>query len=187
MEEKKTDRRTLKTRKVIYNALMDLLTQKELHKVTVQEISDIADINRTTFYKHFLDVYDLYDKLDQEILIEWGMLVLDMQDLRSKEFFNNLVGYVDKNRNVFRMVFSSKAPGQLRARFEKLLEGLLQKIESEKKGADIKDITLSYQTSYRSQGCIAVLSRWIDEDGDQPKEFVVKVLSELDQSVEKVM
>lgn len=187
MEEKKTDRRTLKTRKVIYNSLMELLTQKELHKVTVQEISDMADINRTTFYKHFLDVYDLYDKLEQEILIEWGMLVLNMQDLRSKEFFDSLVGYVDKNRNVFKMVFSSKAPGQLRARFEKLLEGLLQKIESEKKGADIKDIKLSYQTSYRSQGCISVLSRWIDQGADQTKDFIVKVLSELDTSVEKVM
>lgn len=187
MEEKKTDRRTLKTRKAIYNVLMELLTQKELHKVTVQEISDQADINRTTFYKHFLDVYDLYDKLEQDILIEWGMLVLNMQDLRSKEFFDSLVGYVDKNRNVFKMVFSSKAPGQLRARFEKLLEGLLQKIESEKKGADIKDMKLSYQTSYRSQGCIAVLSRWIDQGNDQTKDFIVQVLSELDTSVEKVM
>lgn len=76
MDEKKTDRRTQKTRKAIYAALMELLTQKELHKVTVQEISDTADINRATFYKHFLDVYDLYDQLEQEILIEWGMLVL---------------------------------------------------------------------------------------------------------------
>ncbi|MCR5384664.1 MAG: hypothetical protein K6E72_08535 [Saccharofermentans sp.] len=50
MEEKKPDRRTLKTRKAIYNVLIDLLTQKELHKVTVQEIFDTADINRTTFY-----------------------------------------------------------------------------------------------------------------------------------------
>ena len=187
MDEKKTDRRTQKTRKAVYNALMELLTEKELHKVTVQEISDVADINRATFYKHFLDVYDLYDQLEQEILIEWGMLVLNMQDLRSKEFFDSLVGYVDKNRNVFKMVFSSKAPGQLRARFEKLLEGLLQKIESEKKGADIKDMKLSYQTSYRSQGCIAVLSRWIDQGNDQTKDFIVQVLSELDTSVEKVM
>ena len=187
MEEKKTDRRTLKTRKAIYNVLMELLTQKSLHKVTVQEISDTADINRTTFYKHFLDVYDLYDKLEQDILIEWGMQVLKMQDLRSKDFFITLVDYVDKNKNVFKMVFSPNAPSQLRTRFEKLLDGLLQKIESEKKGTDMKDIKLSYQTSYRSQGCIAVLSRWIDQGSDQPKEFVVKVLSELDTSVEKVM
>jgi AcrR family transcriptional regulator len=187
MDEKKTDRRTQKTRKAIYAALMELLTQKELHKVTVQEISDTADINRATFYKHFLDVYDLYDQLEQEILIEWGMLVLNMQDLRNKDFFDSLVNYIDKNRNVFKMVFSSKAPGQLRERFEKILEGLLQKIESEKKGADIKDIKLSYQTSYRSQGCIAILTRWVAEGADQPKDFIVKVLSELDSSVEKVM
>ena len=187
MEEKKPDRRTLKTRKAIYNVLIDLLTQKELHKVTVQEISDTADINRTTFYKHFLDVYDLYDKLEQDILIEWGMLVLEMQDLRSKDFFDKLVNYVDKNRNVFRMVFGSYAPGQLRIRFEKLLEGLLQKIEAEKKGTDIKNIKLSYQTSYRAQGCIAILTRWIEDEPSQSKDFVVKVLSELDSSVEKVM
>ena len=187
MGEKKTDRRTLKTRKAIYNVLMELLTQKELHKVTVQEISDQADINRTTFYKHFLDVYDLYDKLEQDILIEWGMLVLNMQDLRSKEFFDSLVSYVDKNSNVFKMVFSSKAPSLLRSRFEKILEGLLMQIESEKIGKDVKDVKLSYQTSYRSQGCIAILSRWIEDGKSQPKEFIIKVLSELDLSVEKVM
>jgi len=187
MEEKKTDRRTLKTKKAIYNAFMDLLTEKELHKVTVQEISDIADINRATFYKHFLDVYDLYDKLEEEILIEWGMLVLKLQELRTKDFFDSLVGYVDKNRNVFKMVFSSKAPGELRIKFEKILEGLLQKIEAEKKGAKLKDIKLSYQTCYRAQGCIAVLSRWVDEGSDQPKEFIVKVLAELDANTEKVM
>ena len=167
MEEKKTDRRTLKTRKAIYNVLIDLLTQKELHKVTVQEISDTADINRTTFYKHFLDVYDLYDKLEQDILIDWGMLVLDMQALRSRDFFDKLVTYVDKNRNIFKMVFSSYAPVQLRSKFEKLLEGLLRKIEAEKKGTDIKDIKLSYQTSYRAQGCIAILSRWVEDEPAQ--------------------
>lgn len=187
MEEKKTDRRTLKTRKAIYDAFMELVTEKELHKVTVQEISEIADINRATFYKHFLDVYDLYDKLEQEILIEWGMLVLKLQELRTKDFFDSLVGYIDKNRNVFKMVFSSKAPGELRVKFEKILEGLLLKIESEKTGAKLKDVKLSYQTCYRAQGCIAVLSRWMEDGRDQSKDFIVKVLSELDANTEKVM
>ena len=187
MEEKKTDRRTLKTRKAICDALMGFLTEKELNKVTVQEISDKADINRATFYKHYLDVYDLYDKLEQDILIEWGMLVLKLQELRTEDFFKKLVDYVDKNRLMFKMVFSEKSPGNLRAKFEKILEGLLQKIESEKIGTTIKDIKLSYQTSYRAQGCIAVLSRWIFEGNDQTKEFIIKVLSELDANTEKIM
>ena len=187
MEEKKTDRRTLKTRKAICDTFMECLTQKELSKVTVQEISDKADINRATFYKHYLDVYDLYDKLEQDILIEWGMLVLKLQELKIEEFFKKLVEYVDKNRLMFRMVFSENSPGQLRAKFEKILEGLLKKIESEKIGSNIKDVKLSYQTAYRSQGCIAVLSKWIFEDADQPKEFIIKTLAELDANTEKIM
>ena len=132
-------------------------------------------------------MYDLYDKLEQDILIEWGMLVLKLQELRTEDFFKKLVDYVDKNRLMFKMVFSEKAPGELRVKFEKILEGLLQKIESEKIGTTIKDIKLSYQTSYRAQGCIAVLSRWIFEGNDQTKEFIIKVLSELDANTEKVM
>ena len=146
MEEKKTDRRTLKTKKAICNAMMDLLTQKELHKVTVQEITDIADINRATFYKHYLDVYDLYDQLERDILIDWGMLG---------------------------------------AKFEKMLEGLLKKIESEKTGQSMDDAQLSYRTCYRALGCVAVLSRWL-EGGTEPKELISKVLAELDLSVRKI-
>jgi AcrR family transcriptional regulator len=187
MDEKKTDRRTIKTRKAIYNALMELLIEKPLHKITVQDISTTADINRATFYKHFLDIYDLYDQMEQDILIEWGMLVLKLQELRSKEFFDNLAGYVEKNQNVFKMVFSSNAPGQLRAKFEKILDGLLKKIESEKKGANLKDIKLTYQTWYRSQGCIAILTKWVEDGLVQPKDFIVKTLSELDSNTEKIM
>ena len=187
MAEKKTDRRTLKTRKAIYDAMTGLLTEKELHKVTVQEITDIADINRATFYKHYLDIYDLYDKMEQDILIEWGMLVLELQDLRSQDFFDKLTRYVEKNANVFKMVFSEKSPGQLRAKFEKILDGLMGKIESERKGAKLTDKKLVYQTWYRSQGCHAILTKWVEDDLDQPREFILKTLAELDSNTAKIM
>ena len=174
MEEKKTDRRTLKTRKAICDAIMEFLIEKELRKITVQEISDKADINRATFYKHYLDVYDLYDKLEQDILIEWGMLVLKLQELRTEEFFRRLVDYVARNRLMFRMVFSENSPGQLRVKFEKI-------------GVKITDVKLSYRTAYRAQGCISVLSKWIYDSEGQPKEFIVKILAELDSNTEKLM
>ena len=63
MEEKKVDKRTLKTRKAIINALAELLSEKELRKITVQEIADGADVNRVTFYKHYLDK-PFYNSID---------------------------------------------------------------------------------------------------------------------------
>ena len=53
MEDKKVDRRSLKTQRQIKEALCELLTIKELRHITIQEISDKADIHRVTFYKHY--------------------------------------------------------------------------------------------------------------------------------------
>ena len=44
-KEKKPDRRVLKTKKAIRNALAQLLAEKELEEITVKEVADTADIN----------------------------------------------------------------------------------------------------------------------------------------------
>lgn len=51
------DRRIRKTRKAIYQSLVDLLHENDLDNLTVQAIADKADINRVTFYAHFHDKY----------------------------------------------------------------------------------------------------------------------------------
>ena len=46
----KSDRRIQKTKKAIYEALIDLMRKKKLSSITVTELSAAADINRKTFY-----------------------------------------------------------------------------------------------------------------------------------------
>lgn len=174
------DRRTMKTRKAITDALAELLTEKELHNVTVKEITEKADINRGTFYKHYLDVYDLYDKLEQDILIDLGMMVLQLGKLPPDQFFTNLVNYIDDNRAVFRMMFSPNSTCKLRDRFNRCLEGLFRQIEAEKKDTSASDIALRYQTNYRSRGCTAIIGLWARGNFVEPKEFIIKHLTELD-------
>ncbi len=187
MSEKTADRRTLKTKKALREALADLLAEKELHMVTVQEIADKADVNRVTFYKHYLDVYDLYDKIEEDLLVELGLLVLRLEDLSSEQFFTQLIDYIDENRAVFRMVFSPNSTGYLREKFGKCLEGLFRKLEAEKQNSNLKDIILCYRTSYRSQGCIAVLAKWVTGGFAEPKEQIVRIISELDRNTEKLI
>lgn len=67
-DEVKMDRRVRKTKKAIKNALMALASDKNLSEITVTDISDIADINRKTFYVYYKDVYDLIDDIENDII-----------------------------------------------------------------------------------------------------------------------
>ena len=59
---KKMDRRAKKTIKSIDNAFIQLLKKKSFDKITINEVSKTADINRVTFYNYFID-----EKLNNEI------------------------------------------------------------------------------------------------------------------------
>lgn len=187
MEEKKADRRTARTKKAIFDAFVGLLAQKELDKITVREITDAADINRATFYKHYLDVYDLYEKTEREILLDWSMLILQLQELDSEEFFRSLVDHISDNRNVFTMVFSPNTPGQLRMKIYRSLEGLFRQMQAEILDTDIRNDRLSYQTCYRCQGCVSILMKWVNEGFRQPADFITQIISELDANTEMIM
>ena len=62
-----TDRRTKYTKSVIRQALFDLLKEKPLNKITVTDICKMADINRSTFYSYYEDVYALLTQIQNEL------------------------------------------------------------------------------------------------------------------------
>ncbi len=62
------DLRIVKTEKVIREAFMKLRAEQPLEKIKVKDICDAALINKSTFYKHYLDVFDLSDKLENEFI-----------------------------------------------------------------------------------------------------------------------
>jgi AcrR family transcriptional regulator len=59
MRQAKTDRRSLRTRQALMQALMDLLRRTRYSAITVQDITEQANIGRSTFYAHFTDKDDL--------------------------------------------------------------------------------------------------------------------------------
>ena len=59
-------RSAIRSRKLINEALADLLTEKPLDKITVTDVVNRADINRGTFYAHYKDIPDMVDHLIQQ-------------------------------------------------------------------------------------------------------------------------
>ena len=62
------DLRTERTKRSIANAFLELRKQKSIEKITVKELSELAFINKATFYTHYHDIYDLSDQLEDEFM-----------------------------------------------------------------------------------------------------------------------
>ena len=64
--EEKLDRRVVRTKQQIRQALIDLLSQKSENNISVRELTQKANINRGTFYIHYKDIHDLVEQLVDE-------------------------------------------------------------------------------------------------------------------------
>ena len=78
-----------KTIKSIDNAFIQLLKKKSFDKITINEVSKTADINRVTFYNYFIDKYDwfqkyLYKQLEAFILLEKNLILI----VQTKKFID---------------------------------------------------------------------------------------------------
>jgi AcrR family transcriptional regulator len=68
--EKKLDRRVVRTRRALRDALMQLILEKDYHAILVQDITDRADLARATFYLHYKDKDELLYSSQEEIFDE---------------------------------------------------------------------------------------------------------------------
>ena len=60
------DRRIEKTKNSLINAFLELRAKKEIEKISVKELCAKADVNKSTFYTHYKDIYDLSEQLEQQ-------------------------------------------------------------------------------------------------------------------------
>ncbi|TVX99908.1 TetR/AcrR family transcriptional regulator [Cohnella terricola] len=63
----KMDRRQARTKHLLHQALMELIEEKGIERITVTDIANRADVNRGTFYLHYRDVPDMLDKIMNEV------------------------------------------------------------------------------------------------------------------------
>ena len=80
MDKKKTDRRVRRTKTRLTEGLLHLLMQKDIKDISVRELAEYADINRCTFYLHYKDIYDMIEKIEEELFQEFNE-ILDAADL----------------------------------------------------------------------------------------------------------
>lgn len=78
------DYRVIRTKQLLKNALLDMLASQPLEKIRVQALCSKAQVNKTTFYNHYRDIYDLYKEILRDFFQE---TIDDIEDYNI--FFDN--------------------------------------------------------------------------------------------------
>lgn len=139
------DLRIQRTRKSIINAFIELRTSKPLEKITVKELSDLAFINKATFYTHYKDIYDLAEQLENEAIASVLNDIPHPEYLvtHPKQGVLELTSAFLRQGNLFNILFSGTRQGILIERIENNLKEKIYSIYPEYKTNLEKELLLS--------------------------------------------
>lgn len=172
------DRRVRKTRRQLRECLITLLKEKKVQDITVRELTDMADLNRGTFYLHYKDVFDLLEKTEAELQEDFNQLVCkhDAVDLKQRPsvIFNEIYYLVYDNADLIEILLGENGDLSFVNRLKQLIREKCLKdwMEVFRSGnAAAFDAFFSFIVS----GCIGLVQYWLQTGLKETPEQMAKL------------
>jgi AcrR family transcriptional regulator len=169
----KVDRRVQKSQEAIKNAFIELMSEKSFDHITIQDISDRANVGRRTIYDHYMDKFDLLDKLIEEHINELRKLCESSLEMSFSE--GNLIWfeYFERNYSFFSTMLGSKGGPIFRSHF---LEFVIEELEGEVDETEGKNQGLSKDLILKFFGAaiVEIVEAWITNGLSEPTQVVAE-------------
>jgi AcrR family transcriptional regulator len=170
-----SDRRAIRSRRALWEALLALLQDHDWAEISVQMICDQADVARSTFYAHFPTKQDLLDAGfalgAAEVQAEMAALPPDPARLAVLEW---LVDHAVSSQGFMRRVRGSAAGQVIMTRFQTMIAQLLAQ-DLERMGA-VDDADLAFVTG----GVFASIEAWLAAGARNPQALVLRLRRQID-------
>jgi len=172
MEPSKIDRRIKYAKKLLTDALVSLLQHQHISSVSVKELCELADINRSTFYTHYRDPSDLLSQIEAQVY-ENVKRHIEMQEYKqgslpvSQQMLTSVLEYIRDNMELFKALLSENCDFT----FQKDIIELAQIISSKHDmGIDTK--TMEYLRAFGIAGCTSLLQKWLKDGAIESPEYI---------------
>jgi AcrR family transcriptional regulator len=183
------DLRVRRTRKLLMQALIELTIEKGFPAITVQDLADRAMVNRATFYRHYLDKYDLLDQYMNEVY----ELTASQERLASSQTpeaaFDNppsglvsMLEHVQKHADFYRVMLGAKGDLTFMQRIQQYSEMRLRSLLASR-GPKLKPQSppLELCLSYLSHAGVGAMAWWLNDSQSYPPEQVAAWLNQLNK------
>lgn len=159
-----TDRRVKRTKKALRDALLTLLENKSINQISVTELTNLADVNRATFYFYYTDLLDMLQQIQNEsyqafknIINESTSSITTIEGFT--EYCERLLSYCQEHETLVRFIINNDANNQL---YKQIRILMLNNIPNSK---DVYDETnpARYSTNFILTAMVGIVIDWMDE------------------------
>ena len=179
----KTNARVRYTRQIIQHVFIDLLKQKPLGKITVKEICEKAEINRSTFYKHYEDVYHLMHTLEESALNQLELLLFDSAQNGTihvlTTLLTSLLDYQDLITSLTANSPDSDFPNKLAERCSRYAVSHLASLDVDY----LSDPDRQYVYSYLAGGTTMLIEHWMKTGAREVPAVIAEKIDDLNQLI----
>lgn len=100
------NKRKINSKLKIEKTFIELIQTKEINQISVTDICKKANLNRTTFYSNYIDIYDLAEKIKDRMINEFLNLYKDEQEQRKHSYnFLKLFKHIKDNQIFYKTYF----------------------------------------------------------------------------------
>jgi len=175
MKEPKQNRKTRYTRMVLQESLLELMVQKPISKITIKELCEKADVNRTTFYAHYQDQYDLLRNIENDTLA-WAeeridTLISKTEKRETIQVLEGILHYFAQNSKYIQVLMSEQGDIDFQ---KKLLMLIYRKcdITPAEGNSDLRELSFVFVVN----GSIGMLQHWLKNNFDKPEREVAEII-----------
>ena len=175
------DMRTKKTNRSIKNAFLQLRARKPVERITVKELSELAEISKATFYLHYQDIFDLSEQMEYEVIqniiadvVGSGIDVFD-----TVEFSRKMHASFSAHQVLISVLFADGQSAVLPIKLEQGIKEELLKNRPELAGSARFNVLVSYQVHGTYQAYMENCKKF-------GEEAVLQVLKEIASHIRRI-
>lgn len=164
-ELKKEDRRVRRTKKLLTQALTELLQKKQVNEITVKELTDLADMNRGTFYMYYRDIFDMLEKIEDELFQKLDVIAQSHEHgdptQQVKPILLDLFRFIEENQEMCRVLLSPNGDMNFLHRLYEAIRERSLEIWKDQMGS-LGEKEFDYRYSFVIFGCAGMIRAWVN-------------------------
>lgn len=163
------------SKKMLKNALMQLLREKPIEKISIYELCANAQINRTTFYKYYGNQYDLLSDIEHDVFAQFEAQLLAYDD--SSMSLHHVLELISSDKDTF-MTLINAVPDQ---EFSSKLFSLhtVKSILTAKLPGHYTERQKEYMYLFICQGGYAIIRKWLNEAVQDSPDMIAELIYDL--------